>query len=47
MNREVTRDECLRVASDANEFLRAIGEKPVEEQAIASVNKPAATAVRR
>jgi twitching motility protein PilT len=39
MNREVTKDECLRVASDANEFLRAIGEKPVEEQGIASMEK--------
>ncbi|HEV8611886.1 MAG TPA: type IV pilus twitching motility protein PilT, partial [Gemmatimonadales bacterium] len=47
MNREVTRDECLRVAGDANEFLRAVGEKPVEEQAIAPVGKPAATMLRR
>ena len=47
MNREVTRDECLRVAGDANEFLRAVGEKPMEEQAIASVAKPAAAGVRR
>jgi len=39
MNREVTKDECLRVASDANEFLRAIGEKPMEEQGIATMEK--------
>ncbi len=37
MNREVPKDECLRVASDPNEFLRMIGEKPMEEQAIADV----------
>ena len=46
MNRDVTRDECLRVAGDANEFLRAVGEKPVEEQAIAVLPKPAAAARR-
>jgi twitching motility protein PilT len=47
MNREVTRDECLRVAGDANEFLRAIGEKPMEEQGIASMEKPGAATLRR
>lgn len=39
MNREVTKEECLRVASDHNEFLRTIGEKPMEEQAIATMEK--------
>jgi twitching motility protein PilT len=39
MNREVTKEECLRVASDHNEFLRAVGEKPMEEQAIATMDK--------
>lgn len=39
MNREVTKEECLRVASDHNEFLRAVGEKPMEEQAIATMEK--------
>ena len=47
LNRDVTRDECLRVAGDGNEFLRAVGEKPVEEQAIAQLPKPAAAAGRR
>ncbi len=37
MNREVPKDECLRVASDPNEFLRMIGEKPMEEQAIVDI----------
>jgi twitching motility protein PilT len=36
MNREVTLDECLRVSPDPNEFLRMTGEKPIEEQEIAS-----------
>jgi twitching motility protein PilT len=41
MNREVAKEECLRAASDLNEFLRAIGEKPLEEQGIATMDKPA------
>ena len=36
MSREVTKDECLRVSSNPPEFLRSIGETPMEEQAIAS-----------
>jgi twitching motility protein PilT len=32
--REVTEEECLRVSSDPNEFLRMIGQKPMEEQEI-------------
>jgi twitching motility protein PilT len=40
MNREVTREECLRAAHDPNEFLRAIGEKPMEEMPIAQASKP-------
>ena len=47
LNREVSREECLRVAHDANEFLRAVGEKPVEEMPIAPVEKPAAPLLRR
>ncbi len=35
MNREITREEALRVAPNQSEFLRAIGETPVEEQALA------------
>jgi twitching motility protein PilT len=34
MNREVAQEECLRVSPDPNEFLRMIGEKPMEEQEI-------------
>jgi twitching motility protein PilT len=47
MNREVSKEECLRVASDHNEFLRAIGEKPMEEQGIASMEKAGPAALRR
>jgi len=32
MNREVLKEECLRVASNPNEFLRMIGESPVDER---------------
>jgi len=31
MQRDVIKEECLRVSSDPNEFLRMIGEMPVEE----------------
>ena len=34
MNKEVTQEECLRVSPDQNEFLRMIGERPLEEQEI-------------
>ncbi|MBK7594001.1 MAG: type IV pilus twitching motility protein PilT [Gemmatimonadetes bacterium] len=37
MSREVTKDECLRVSANPSEFLRAIGETPMEEQAIAAM----------
>jgi twitching motility protein PilT len=36
MNREVAQEECLRVSPDPNEFLRMIGEKPLEDQEIGS-----------
>ncbi len=32
MGREVTRDECLRVTSKPNDFLRSIGETPPDEK---------------
>jgi len=32
MGREVTKDECLRVSSNPNEFLRAIGEPPMDDK---------------
>jgi twitching motility protein PilT len=31
-SREVTEEECLRVSSDPNEFLRMIGRSPAEEE---------------
>jgi twitching motility protein PilT len=44
MNRDVTEDECLRVSGDPNEFLRMIGQKPLEDQDIAIVDGKAARA---
>ena len=35
MSREVTEDECLRVSGDPNEFLRMIGQKPLEDDIVA------------
>jgi len=32
MGREVTKDECLRVTSKPNDFLRSIGETPPDEK---------------
>ena len=36
MGREVVKEECLRVSSDPNEFLRMIGEPPADDRDIAS-----------
>jgi twitching motility protein PilT len=47
VSREVTQDECLRVSSDPNEFLRMIGEKPIEDEAIKPVERANAMAGRR
>jgi twitching motility protein PilT len=44
MNRDVTEDECLRVSGDPNEFLRMIGQKPLEDQDIAMADGKAARA---
>ena len=33
MNHEVSKEECLRVVSNSNEFLKMIGEPPVDERA--------------
>ena len=46
MNRETTKEECLRVASDQNEFLRMIGDKPMDEQPIAEIPKQPALSRR-
>jgi len=32
MSREVATDECLRVSSDPNEFLRMIGQPPLDDE---------------
>jgi len=37
MSREIVKDEALRVSPNPAEFLRAIGETPVEDQAIAAM----------
>ena len=49
MGREVSKDECLRVAQEPNEFLRMIGEKPLDDQPIADLppNKGERTLLRR
>ncbi|HSE95518.1 MAG TPA: PilT/PilU family type 4a pilus ATPase, partial [Methylomirabilota bacterium] len=47
MNREITREECLRVTSDPNEFQRMIGENPQDELEITPVDKPGRPAMRR
>jgi twitching motility protein PilT len=48
--REVTDEECLRVSGDPNEFLRMIGQKPLEDQDITAIGEKslrAAGATRR
>ena len=48
ITREVVRDECLRVSGDPNEFLRMIGERPLEEQEMGTVDaKTGKPALRR
>ncbi len=51
MGREVTKDECLRVTSKPNDFLRSIGETPADDGPSASAAPPQAgppkVAVRR
>src|SRR5438477_2167070 len=49
MSREVTADECLRVTSAPDEFLRMIGKEPTQtdEQKIAQQNRPAPVGARR
>jgi twitching motility protein PilT len=47
VSREVTQDECLRVSSDPNEFLRMIGEKPMEDEGMKTVDRNGAMAGRR
>jgi twitching motility protein PilT len=42
MAREVTKDECLRVTSKPNDFLRAIGEAPADDKDIPTPAQAAA-----
>jgi twitching motility protein PilT len=44
MAREVTKDECLRVTSKPNDFLRSIGEAPPEEREIPTPGQAAQAA---
>ncbi len=46
VSREVTKEECLRASSNPSEFLRSIGEKPMEEQEIATMDRAAAAGRR-
>ncbi|MGH7702176.1 MAG: type IV pilus twitching motility protein PilT, partial [Gemmatimonadales bacterium] len=46
-NREVAQEECLRATGDQNEFLRMIGETPMEEKEMATVEKTPKSAMRR
>jgi twitching motility protein PilT len=47
VQRQVAKEECLRVAPEKNEFLRMIGEKPVEEQPIQTVDRGQPAGLRR
>ena len=47
VQRLVSKEECVRVAPDKNEFLRMIGEKPMEEQAIQTMDRATAAGARR
>lgn len=48
MNREVSSEECLRSSPDPNEFLRMIGQTPLEEQEMGTVDtKGSRQALRR
>ena len=47
MQRDVVKEECLRVASDPNEFLRMIGEAPVDDKDISAATAGAAKVAAR
>jgi twitching motility protein PilT len=44
MGREVTKEECLRVTSKPNDFLRSIGETPPEDKEVPTAAQAAAQA---
>jgi twitching motility protein PilT len=47
MSREVTQEECLRVSPEPNEFLRAIGERPLEDAGDGVKERPSLVGGRR
>ena len=47
MQRDVVKEECLRVSSDPNEFLRMIGEAPVDDKDISAATPGAAKVAAR
>jgi twitching motility protein PilT len=47
MSREVSAEECLRVSGDPNEFLRMIGQPPLDDEGKPAGAKPAAAGGRR
>jgi twitching motility protein PilT len=47
MSREVTQEECLRVSPEPNEFLRAIGERPLEDAGDGAKERPSLVGGRR
>jgi twitching motility protein PilT len=47
LKREVTSEECLRVSSDPNEFLRMIGQTPGEDAPVRGVATPPSMAKGR
>jgi twitching motility protein PilT len=47
VSREVTQEECLRATSDPNEFMRMIGEVPMEEKEMGEIDAKKRTAMRR
>ncbi|MGE5925753.1 MAG: type IV pilus twitching motility protein PilT [Gemmatimonadota bacterium] len=47
MSREVTQEECLRVSPEPNEFLRAIGERPLEDVGDGVKERPSLVGGRR
>ena len=47
VSREVTQEECLRVSPEPNEFLRAIGERPLDDAGDGMKERPSLVGGRR
>jgi twitching motility protein PilT len=47
VSREVSQEECLRATGDQGEFMRMIGEVPMEEQEMGEIDAKKKTAMRR